>query len=95
MFSPQTPVTEPVASAPAQLLAFVREGNFSAARSMLAPDLSDSISDEALADFFDGVLSVRENAFTPQKGYLLVKSDGTASRCEITMRGGLIENIVL
>ncbi len=95
VFSPQTPVTEPVASAPAQLLAFVREGNFSAARSMLAPDLSDSISDEALADFFDGVLSVRENAFTPQKGYLLVKSDGTAPRCEITMRGGLIENIVL
>ncbi len=95
VFSPQTPVSVPSASAPAQLLAFVREGNFSAARSMLTSELSDSISDEALADFFDGVIAVRENTFTPQKGYLLVKSDGTAPRCDIAMRGGLIENIVL
>ena len=84
----------PVPSVPAQLLSYVREANFSAARTLLSPELSESISDEALADFFAGVTAVRENVFTPQKGWLFLKEDGTASVCAIDMRGGIIENIV-
>ncbi|MDE6398742.1 MAG: hypothetical protein K2L51_05420, partial [Clostridiales bacterium] len=81
------------ASVPAQLLAFVQNGNFSAARSMLSPALGETVSDDALADFFEGVTAVRENTFTPQKGWLLLKDNGTASVCRIDFAGGLIENI--
>ena len=82
------------ASVPARLLEFVREHNFTAARSLLCDSLSESVSDEAIADFFDGVISVRENIYTPEKGWLLIKSDLTAPRCDITLKNGLIENII-
>lgn len=83
------------AGLPAKLLEFVRDGNYSAARALLTTELSDSVSDGALSDFFEGVIKVRENNFTQQKGYLLIKNDGTAARCDIIMKNGLIENIVL
>lgn len=96
VYSPKPAETSPLAvSAPAQLLLFVREGNYSAARSLMTPELGESVSDEALADFFDGVLAVRENTFTPSRGFLLLKNDGTAPRCDIAINNGLIENIVL
>ena len=82
-------------SAPARLLEFIREGNYAGARTLMSEDLNKSVSDEALTDFFDGVTAVRENIYTPQKGWLLIRSDGKADRCDITVRGGLIENIVL
>lgn len=93
--SPERQIAPQPLSVPMQLLHFLRESNFAAARSLLTPSLSDTVSDEALADFFDGVRFIRENTFTPQKGYLLIKNDGTAPRCEITMRNGRIENIVI
>lgn len=94
VFSPAVPPTPPqTASAPAQLLSFLRGGNVSAARSMLSPSLSASVTDEALGEFFEGVTAVRENTFTPQKGWLLLKEDGTAALCRIEFSHGLIENI--
>ncbi len=89
------PVVESSVSVPAQLLRFVRDGNFDAARSMMTQSLRDSLSDEALSDFFDGVFAVRENVYTPQKGYLLLKTDGTATQCVFEMHGGLIENVTM
>lgn len=96
VYSPSaSAVPPPPPGALAQLLSFVHSGNFAAARAMMSPELSDSVTDSALADFFDGVVSVRENIYTSEGGYLLVRNDGTAARCEITVRGGLIENIVM
>lgn len=82
------------ANVPSRLLEFVRERNFSAARSLLSDSLSESVTDDAIADFFDGVLYLRENIYTPEKGWLLIKSDGTAPRCDIKLKNGLIENII-
>lgn len=94
VYSPANiPPVASAASVPAQLLAFVQSGNFAAARSMLSPALGESITDDALADFFEGVTAVRENTFTPQKGWLLLKDNGTASVCRIDFVNGLIENI--
>ncbi|MCX4314064.1 MAG: hypothetical protein OSJ83_09470, partial [Clostridia bacterium] len=70
-------------------------GNFTAARSLMSDELAESVSDEALGEFFEDVLSVRENIYTPEKGWLLIKKDGTAQRCDIIVHGGLIENIVI
>lgn len=96
VFSPAAlPPLRSSPSAPAQLLSFVKDSNFVAARALLSPRLGETVSDEALADFFDGVVAVRENAFTPQKGWLLVKEDGTAPVCEIEFSHGLIENITV
>lgn len=78
-----------------QLLEFVQKNNFAAARALMTESLSESVSDEGLSDFFDGVIAVRENVFTSERGYLLLKSDGTAQRCNVTYRNGRIENIVL
>lgn len=91
--SEQTPAAH-YASVPAQFFAFVREGNFAAARSMMTGELSESLTDTAIRDFFEGVTAIRENNFTPRKGYLMIKDDGTAHVCDITLKGGLIENIV-
>lgn len=82
-------------SLPSQLLEFLRAGNIAAARSLLTPSLGESVSDEGLVAFFEGVEAIRENVFTAGGGYLLIKSDGTAPRCDITVKHGLIENIVL
>ena len=62
---------------------------------MMTGELNESITDEALADFFEGVLAIRENVYTPARGYLLIKDDGTAPLCDIEIRNGLIENIVV
>lgn len=96
VYSPSEKSVPPLsASSPARLLAFVREGNFSAARSLMTPSLGESITDAALADFFDGVVALRENIFTPQKGWLMLKNDGSASLCSISLSNGLIENIMV
>ena len=84
-----------IATVPAQLLDFVKSGNYAAARSMMTGELNESITDEALADFFEGVLAIRENVYTPARGYLLIKDDGTAPLCDIEIRNGRIENIVV
>ena len=81
------------ASTPARLLSLVREGNAEAARTLLSPTLSETLTDAALADFFEGVVAIRENTFTPQKGWLMLKEDGTADFCTITLSNGQIENI--
>ena len=94
VYSPSAPPTVKASvSLASQLLDFVKEGNFSAARLLMTKKLSDTISDEALSDFFGGVIAVRENIYTPRKGHLLIKSDGTAPYCDVIMRDGLIDEI--
>ena len=94
VYSPYSPpAVKASASLPSQLLDFIRAGNFSAARTLMTPKLNNAISDEALSSFFDGVIAVRENIYTPRKGYLLVKSDGTAPYCEVSLKDGLIDDI--
>ena len=94
VYSPSSPSTVKTSvSLPSQLLEFVKEGNFSAARLLMTKRLSEAISDEALREFFGGAVAVRENIYTPRKGYLLVKSDGTAPYCDVSMRDGLIDDI--
>lgn len=95
VYSPQTRTVPIYSDAVSQFLGFVQNKNYAAARSMMSGELSESVSDDALADFFNDVLYIRENIFTPQKGYLLIKQDGTAPRCEIEIKNGLIENIVI
>lgn len=94
VYSPSSPPrAKQSASIPSQLLEFVQSGNFSAARLLMTKKLGDAISDEALADFFSGVVAVRENIYTPRKGHLLVKSDGTAPYCDVRLSDGLIDEI--
>lgn len=95
VYSPSTPLPAASTAAPAHFLSLIREGNYSAARELMSKSLSESVTDRALADFFDGVTAVRENVYTPERGYLLIKTDGTAQKCDIEMRGGIIENIVM
>jgi hypothetical protein len=96
VFSPDAmPPVQSAPSLPAQLLRFVREQNYAAARLLLSPRLSETITDNALGDFFEGVIEVRENTFTPQKGWLLVKDDGTAPICDIEFADGRIDNVTV
>ena len=95
VYSPSERPTPKSDNLPARLSVLVQEHNYDAARTMLTASLNDSVSGDALADFFDGVVAVRENTFTPQKGYLLIKNDGTASRCDMVIKNGLIENIIM
>lgn len=95
VYSPAPPAQAASGDPMAQFLGFVQSGNFTAARSMMCAELSESVSDEALADFFTGVACIRENVYTPEKGYLLIKQDGTAPRCDIALKNGLIENIII
>lgn len=81
------------ASTPARLLSLVREKNFEAARALLSPALSETLTDAALSDFFEGVVAIRENTFTHEKGWLMLKEDGTAEHCTIILANGQIENI--
>ena len=94
VYSPSSPTAvKTSATLPSQLLDFIRHGNFSAARTLMTKRLGSAISDEALSGFFDGVLAVRENIYTPRKGHLLVKSDGTAPFCDVIIKDGLIDDI--
>ena len=95
VYSPASMRASEPSSTPGQLLGYVRAGNFTAARSLMSDELAESVSDEALGEFFEDVPSVRENIYTPEKGWLLIKKDGTAQRCDIIVHGGLIENIVI
>ncbi len=95
VYTPNMRYNEPHENLPSRLLGYVRGNNFAAARTMLTDTLGESVTNEALSEFFEGVTCVRENTFTPQKGYLLIKEDGTASRCDIVIKGGLIENIII
>lgn len=93
VYSPEHRTAPPPADAPNMLLNLIKNGNTTAARALLTPELGESISDEGLTDFFKGVITVRPNSFTPEKGYLLIKEDSSAPIANITYRNGLIDDI--
>ena len=95
VYTPGTPLPVLPDSTPAQLLSFVQSGNMTAARSLLTSSLDGSLTDEGLRDFFQGVAGVRENVFTPRKGWLLLRDDGTAQICDIKFEGGRIDDIIM
>ena len=92
VYSPEHKSAPEPTDAPNMLLNLIKSGNIAAARSLLTPELSESISGESLADFFKGVVAVRPNTFTPEKGYLLIKEDSSAPIANITYRNGLIDD---
>lgn len=93
VYAPASPPPPAKGGVAQELLTLVQKGNLAAARALLTDELSETVTDEALRDFFTDVRALRENTFTPQKGYLLIKEDGSAARCTLTLRGGRIDNI--
>lgn len=71
----------------------VKDGSFAAARACMTNELSATVSDEALADFFEEYCDVAENVYTSEGGWFLLKKDGQGARFTVQMRSGLIDNI--
>lgn len=67
----------------------VKRGEYADARKNLAPDLSATVTDEALGSF----LAEYDDVFCGDDGYYLVKSDGEATPFEFSLSGGLIGDV--
>ncbi len=93
VYSPVQTQQKAPANLPERLLSFVQNQNFDAARALLTPSLSDSLSNDALADFFENVCAIRENKFTEKGGWLLLKQNAAADLCNITFLNQQIDNI--
>lgn len=70
----------------------IRDKRFGLARECLTHELSASVDDGALTEFFADYVAAIENVYTPAKGWFLLKKEGDASVCDIKIRSGLIDN---
>lgn len=80
-----------------RLFEAVKERDLSAARSLMTKELSASVNDNALAEFFDGyVEAVDNNGYLPTDGdsFFLIPDSGKAAELfKANLKNGLIDNI--
>lgn len=78
-----------------RFFACVHNGDYAAARSLMTPELSATVTDDALGEFFsDYDEAIKNDGFAPGGGYYLVKKSGGATRFDFTQKNGLIDDIV-
>ena len=84
-------------SAVTRLFDALKERDTAAARALLTPELSASVDDNSLLEFFDGYAYIVENngyvPSAPGSFFLVPDGDETASLFKAEYRGGLIDNI--
>lgn len=71
--------------------ALVKQGKTVEARRHMTPELSASLSDEGLTEFFSEYEALCENTFTPSGGYLLLGK--STARCKVTLTDAKIADI--
>ncbi len=72
----------------------VTSGDYSAARALMTPELSATVTDEALGEFFSEYEEVIPNDdFSDGGGYYLVRKSGGAAMFDFTRKNGLIDDI--
>ena len=72
----------------------VESGDYSAARALMTPELSSTVTDDSLGEFFaeyDDI--VLNDGFTDGGGYYLVRKNGGATLFDFTRKNGLIDDI--
>lgn len=88
VYAPKSAPTESK-SLPERFFRNVREGNLRAARTLMTAELSASVTDNALAGFFDGFTDLVETDGT----VYLVDTDGVGNPYEFRLRSGLIDDV--
>lgn len=75
----------------------VKERDLTAARALLTEELSKSVDDNSLLEFFDGYLDIVDNnGYVRTSGntfFLIPDSGGTASLFRAQLKDGLVDNI--
>ena len=88
-------VMPPATGLPEKLLRLIKAGDLPAARALMTPDLSASVSDEAITEFFAPYSGITENPYRdlPATHYLSPVSGGNATGFIFKTSGGLISDI--
>lgn len=95
VYSPHYTATPPARDLPEKLLRLVKAGDIPAARALMTSDLSASVSDEAITEFFAPYCGITENPYRdlPATHYLSPTSGGNAVGFIFKTSGGLISDI--
>lgn len=79
-----------------RMLRAVKENNFTAARLCMTPDLSSSIDDSSLTDFFSEYIDIIENNYLPglPNSYFLIDKNNKGHLFNFTLKSNLIDNMI-
>ena len=94
VYSPRTPVTHPPTDPAERFFRAVKSGDVGLARGMMTKELSESVTDEALADFFSPYSYIAPNPYSDIRAtHFLAPSEGRAEGFVFAFDGSLLADI--
>ncbi len=95
VYSPRSPSAPPPADAAERFFGAVKSGDIPAARAMMTKELGESVTDEALADFFSPYSAIAPNPYGDIRAthFLAPEENGRADGFSFIFESGKIADI--
>ena len=95
VYSPQHTVTPPARDMPEKLFRFVKAGDISSARTLMTAELSESVDDDAIIEFFQPFSTITLNPYTDLQAthFLSPAAGGRATGFVIRQTAGKISDM--